>query len=681
MRGERFPPEDIVVVALDEESADRLKLSRDIEQWPRSYYARLIHRLAEAGASVIAFDVIFNERRSLSADSDLAAAIHEAGNVILLAQLEKETVLLRDTPQSAGNKLIIEAMTPPISVLEHEALYVAPFPLPKVPGRVSQYWAFKQTADVPTLPAAALQVYALQSFDVFVSLLKRALSDNEIKEATDAADRSARDAASWLAGLDRADIKDADVVTRLIRSMKTIFGSDTVVGRRLVQDLNDSTAQWPQSSQREILKAIADMYRSDASRYLNFYGPPRTITTVPFYKIVQGSTAETDVMHDLRNKAVFVGVSDVKPYKAGDTYSTVYSTENGLDLSGVEIAATAFANLLERRTVQPLRFGFYVLVVALFGVVAGTICYLFGPMFSALAVVGLGSTYLAGAYWQFTHADIWYPVIVPLAVQAPTAFVFAVLWKYLGTRKLEMAHEQLKEVDRLKSMFLSHVSHELKTPLTSIKGFVDNMMSGLTGELGEKQHDYLRRIRANTDRLARMIANLLDVSRIESGTQQLELMPVNVYDLVQESVMQFQLISATKGVTLGVVCEDPMLRVQADSDKFIQVITNLVDNAIKFTPAGGRITVEVTRQAPDQVVVTVVDTGEGIPQKDLQKLFEPFYQTKRAAMHAKGLGLGLSIVKHLVELHRGTVSVTSEPGEGSIFRVVLPALTRQETSS
>jgi signal transduction histidine kinase len=223
-------------------------------------------------------------------------------------------------------------------------------------------------------------------------------------------------------------------------------------------------------------------------------------------------------------------------------------------------------------------------------------------------------------------------------------------------------------------MFLSHVSHELKTPLTSIRGFVDNMTSGLTGDLGEKQRDYLMRIRANTDRLTRMIANLLNVSRIESGVQHLERMPVYLCDAVHECVMQLQLMAESRNIKLETHCPDTDLRVLADPDKLIEIITNLVDNAIKFTPQGGSITIDTRQQEPGKIVVSVTDTGEGIEPEDLDDLFKPFYQAKRTKAHTQGLGLGLSIVKHLVEMHDGSITVASEPGKGSQFRIELPEL-------
>jgi signal transduction histidine kinase len=369
-------------------------------------------------------------------------------------------------------------------------------------------------------------------------------------------------------------------------------------------------------------------------------------------------------------------VSGIRSFDPGDTDDLVFLNHDDPDLSAVEIAATAFANLLEGRTVQPLTPGQYLPLVALFGVAIGMVAFLLEPVAAALAVIVLGGAYLAFAYWRFVALGLWYPIMIPLFLQIPAAYTLAVIWKYLDAKKLEL--ERAKELDALKSMLLSHVSHELKTPLTAIRAFVDNMTSGLTGELAGKQRDYLRRIRSNTDRLTRMIANLLDLSRIEAGTERLQLAPVRVCEVIRESASQLRLMADARGVALEVACDDSGLRAMLDADKFTQILTNLIENAIKFTAPGGRIDVVARRLDRERFEVSVIDNGEGIRPECLGRLFEPFYQPDhegpRPELHESGLGLGLSIVKHLVDLHAGAITVRSEPGKGSEFRVVLPAL-------
>lgn len=676
LRGEASPSEEVVIVAIDEASADALGLPRDSRFWPRSLHAELVRRLSDAGASVIGFDLLFNMERSPGEDAEFAAAIRRAGNVVLLGEMRRETIVLRDLPIAPDSRMIIETMIPPIDLFKREARYVAPFQLPKYPGKVSQYWLFKQTADVVTLPGAVLQLHALSVLDELRALLQRALDDPAVARATGAADGAARDEARWIIGLDASGLEDIDDMNRFVRGMRQIMGADTLMAKVISREIGN--ARYARTSERDLLAVLLRMYAGDGARYLNYYGPPRTITTIPFSSALLG---EAGVDGSLRDKVVFVGVSDIRSFTPGDTFKTIFTTDDGRDLSGVEIAATAFANLRDGRDLKPLPRALTVLLVAAFGLLAGIACYLLGPIMAALAAANLGAVYLGVAYWGFANAQAWYPVIVPLAVQLPVAYVGAVLWKYIDAQRLEAEHEHLKQINRIKSQFVSHVSHELKTPLTSIKGLVDNMTSGFAGEIGAKQRDYLNRISANANRLTRMISDLLDVSRIESGALQLYRSQVNLCSLIQDCLVQFQIQAGARGISLEIVCADRTTSVWLDHDRFTQVIINLVDNAIKHTPSGGSIAVTVGREDPGQVFVTIADTGEGIPREYLDTLFEPFSRAARRKGYQKGLGLGLSIVKYLVDLHGGTISVASEVGKGTTFRVVLPATVAEDSES
>jgi signal transduction histidine kinase/CheY-like chemotaxis protein len=245
-------------------------------------------------------------------------------------------------------------------------------------------------------------------------------------------------------------------------------------------------------------------------------------------------------------------------------------------------------------------------------------------------------------------------------------------------RELETANKQLKEADRLKSLFLSHVSHELRTPLTAVKGFVENILHRLSGPLTAKQEKDLVRVKVNADRLIRMIANLLDQSRIEFGKIDLSTEAIKLHECVADLLEQLRPLSHEKKQDLELRCLDPNLDpnmvVWADGDKLIQILTNLVENAIKYTPEGGHVAIELSRAGPAQAKVSVIDDGIGIPQEALPKLFDPFYRVRQSTTGAipKGLGLGLSIARYLAESHGGTLSATSELGKGSRFECILP---------
>ncbi len=234
---------------------------------------------------------------------------------------------------------------------------------------------------------------------------------------------------------------------------------------------------------------------------------------------------------------------------------------------------------------------------------------------------------------------------------------------------------ELERADRSRSLFLSHVSHELRTPLTSVKGFVENLLDGLTGTLNEKQQRYLARIADNVARLIRMINDLLDRTRIETGQLALSPAEVDLERCVAEVIEQLRPLAVEKHHALTAHYPASALIVWADRDRLIQIVTNLVHNAIKFTPEGGSISVHVIAEQPTQATLRVCDTGPGIQPEFLEKIFDPFFrmaQEQRGS--SKGLGLGLSIVKTLVELHNGQIAVRSRPGVGTEFSVMLPLI-------
>ncbi len=241
------------------------------------------------------------------------------------------------------------------------------------------------------------------------------------------------------------------------------------------------------------------------------------------------------------------------------------------------------------------------------------------------------------------------------------------------TAELETANEELKELDRLKSQFLAHVSHELRSPLTSIKGFAENMLEGMAGHTTEKQVQYFRRIQANSGRLARMITDLLDRSKMETGKLELSMRYVPVIDLTQEVTEQFKPSAHLKGQCLTLEYSQPHLMVHADGDKVNQVLTNLIENAIKYTPRDGSIKVHIEPKDRHLIHISVSDTGQGIPADALPHIFTPFFRVNRPSLkHVEGLSLGLSICKQLVELQGGTLSVESTEGKGSTFSFTLP---------
>ena len=229
------------------------------------------------------------------------------------------------------------------------------------------------------------------------------------------------------------------------------------------------------------------------------------------------------------------------------------------------------------------------------------------------------------------------------------------------------------EADRSKSEFISTVSHELRTPMTSIKGYADFLAQGAVGSLQPQQTHFLNVIRRNADRLSLLINDLLDISRFEAGKVRLELKETQLSQLIDQSVESMLIAAQEKGLELTFATGPNLPLVMADRDRLTQVMTNLLGNAINYTEAGS---VHVSLRAEANKVWTEIqDTGIGIPPEVLPHIFDRFYRADDSAVQANsGTGLGLAIVKAIVEMHGGELLVDSEPGIGSTFTFVLPAL-------
>ena len=232
---------------------------------------------------------------------------------------------------------------------------------------------------------------------------------------------------------------------------------------------------------------------------------------------------------------------------------------------------------------------------------------------------------------------------------------------------------RLKQLDKMKSDFVSNVSHELRTPLTAIKGSVDNMLDGLTGTLNEKQQRYLYRMKTNTDRLSRLINDILDLSKIEAGRIELRSANIVPYRLIHEVVEQLRPVANEKLVSIETPIREQDLAAWADPDKVTQVLINLLGNAIKFTPAKGTISVAASPLDEEWISISVTDSGPGIEKEEANKIFDKFYQIAVGKnQKTKGSGLGLAISRALVEMHGGRIWVENGADAGCVFAFTLP---------
>jgi signal transduction histidine kinase len=239
-------------------------------------------------------------------------------------------------------------------------------------------------------------------------------------------------------------------------------------------------------------------------------------------------------------------------------------------------------------------------------------------------------------------------------------------------------YEQAQAANQAKTEFMSVASHELKIPMTSIKGYAKLLTLGAAGELNERQRDFLEIISSNVDRMDRLVADLLDVSRIEAGRLRLEMGRVDVQKAIETVVQAVKTQIEAKELTLQLDLPPGLPPAWGDQDRLVQIVTNLVSNAYKYTPNGGKITITVTdgqagSQSRDFLTISIRDTGVGISPEDQQKLFTKFFRADDPHVRdVPGTGLGLSITKSLVEIHGGEIWFESEVDQGTTFSFTLP---------
>jgi PAS domain S-box-containing protein len=238
---------------------------------------------------------------------------------------------------------------------------------------------------------------------------------------------------------------------------------------------------------------------------------------------------------------------------------------------------------------------------------------------------------------------------------------------------LKAAHEQLIKLNQVRSEFTSMVSHELRTPLGSIKESIDIVLEGLDGPLTPDQTETLGIAKRNVDRLARLINNILDLSKLESGRMEVDVETTDMNAIISETCELMRPAIDRHALEFSVEVPPEHVMASCDPDKIKQVLTNLLDNAVKFTQPGGRIAVRLWKDG-DKARIDVQDSGIGIKEEDIERIFETFTQAQHDGMRkAGGSGLGLTISRRILELHGGTIAVASARGEGSTFSIILPA--------
>jgi two-component system phosphate regulon sensor histidine kinase PhoR len=248
-----------------------------------------------------------------------------------------------------------------------------------------------------------------------------------------------------------------------------------------------------------------------------------------------------------------------------------------------------------------------------------------------------------------------------------------------GTGVLMVLHDvtELHRLERVRTEFVANVSHELRTPLTAIRGYLETLLEGALEE-PENARGFLEIVSRHTQRLGRLLDDLMDLSNIELGKVALNAEPTDLREALEPVLDIIRPHAEEKGVLLAAELPAELPAVLADRDRLDQIVINLLDNAVKFTPSMGRVTVAASVQA-EMVEVVVSDTGIGIPSTDLPRITERFYRVDKArSRELGGTGLGLAIVKHLVMAHGGELKIESEVGKGTIVRFTLSLAARPD---
>jgi two-component system phosphate regulon sensor histidine kinase PhoR len=245
--------------------------------------------------------------------------------------------------------------------------------------------------------------------------------------------------------------------------------------------------------------------------------------------------------------------------------------------------------------------------------------------------------------------------------------------KFKGALLLFQDLTEMRNLQTMRREFVGNVSHELRTPLASIKAIVETLQDGAIDDK-KVSTEFLEKVESEVDKMSQIVTELTDLSRIETGGAKLKLEPMNLNSLIEDVVTHLSPQTERKKVNLSIVPASDTFIVQVDKDRIRQVIINIVHNAIKFTPSGGRITIS-TNLSGESVITEIADTGVGISKEDLPHIFERFFKADRSRS-SSGTGLGLAIAKHIIQAHGGTIHAQSEEGKGATFIFSIPLLTK-----
>ena len=485
-RGEIDPPPGVAVIAIDGTTGVRLDIPALPRDWPRSIHGELVDALVQYGASAIVFDIDFRRVRHPVEEQKFAEAVRRSDRVVLFQHLSGKGQRVEDASGKILGSVWVEELVSPIPALTGAARGLGPFPLPKLDAAVYEFWVFKSSArEAPTMPAVGFQLHALKAYPQFYRLLKNSGVTSQL-ELPESADK----------------ISSPEDLRKLMTGVRATLVAEPVLANNLVQELN---APWVQSESAEVLhllKSLVAMYLGDNERYLNFYGSPGTVKTIPYHAVIKGPDGNTTAEDlDLTNKVAFVGFSDLYDPGQPDRFYTVFTDEDSIDLSGVEIAATAFGNLLHDQSLRIPGAGTTLAILVGFGIVIAWLAYLAPAILGVPVSIVVVGGYAFYAQYIFNDSYLWLPLATPVLVQFPLALFVGLLIQYLRERhQVQHISEAIKLYvpdavskalanEDLKPENIDQVSFStcLATDMQGFSTLAENMDPG---ELAEFLNDY-----------------------------------------------------------------------------------------------------------------------------------------------------------------------------------------------
>lgn len=513
MRGLIPAPNNVAIVAIDKPSVEKLDIPisskewpRNVSKWPRSLHSQLIQRLSKEGASLIVFDLVFDTAsQQFENDEKFAAAMQEFGSVILIQRLDRnqcENSL--DTLQQTDFSIVEECTGMLLNQFTATAKAAVPFPLARA-EQIKDYWLFKESfGDGPTAPVVLLQALALPLFNEFSKIMLAVDPTTTVKLPTN---------------VNTMDLHD------LALDLRNIFLTDKQLAPKMQHQLSQNLSL--DLEQKQLIASLLNIYSGEKKRYFNFYGPPRSIQTIPYYQALIDNTES----NTFRNKIVFVGFSAATQSEQDigrDDYHTVFSNDSGLNISGVELIATAFANLYENKPIRTFPYSANWTILFVFGFLITTVFSLPQTRLSLKNIAGLSFVvlliYLVSAYYFFSKLAIWLPIFIPI-LQTISAFIVTQTLKHhevtLRAKQLEDQVTNLRKFfgstfpnDSLEKIIGSEQNEQgiygccLNTDIQGFCALAEPMEPRILGQLLEKYRNVLKKpIREHDGYIMDMIAD------------------------------------------------------------------------------------------------------------------------------------------------------------------------------